>query len=167
MIVISIFTPELTSSLLLYPMTYLGLLPVCKSLFIQFDYICNNHPHASNILLCTINLFTYKNWIFADFILLRCRCSVCQLTSKLELSAAFYFISLKVKPTSWLVMDWSRILQGRVKIGSLQTNKFEPGRVTVQRVLLLLPSLINNIYFVIYIGLIKSYLRLWHLILLP
>ena len=39
-------------------------------------------------------------------------------------------------------------------------KRVEPGRVTAQRVILLLPSLINNIYFVICIGLIQSYLRL-------
>ena len=63
------------------------------------------------------------------------------------------------------MVEWARILQGRVKIGLLQKTKFEPGRVTEQRVILLLPSLINNIYFVICIGLIRSYLKLWHLIL--
>ena len=39
-------------------------------------------------------------------------------------------------------------------------TKFESGRVTAQTVTLLLPSLIDNIYFVICIGLIQSYLRL-------
>ena len=57
-------------------------------------------------------------------------------------------------------MDWSRILQAWVKIGSLQNTKFEPGRITVQRVILLLSSLVDNIYFVVCIGLIQSYLRL-------
>ena len=39
-------------------------------------------------------------------------------------------------------------------------TKFESGRVTAQTVTLLLPSLIDNIYFVICIGLIRRYLRL-------
>ena len=39
-------------------------------------------------------------------------------------------------------------------------TKFELGQVTAQRVLLLLPSLIDNIYFVNCIRLIQSYLRL-------
>ena len=38
-------------------------------------------------------------------------------------------------------------MQGRVKIGSLQKNKFEPGRVTAQRVILLLPSLFCNLHW--------------------
>ena len=59
------------------------------------------------------------------------------------------------------------ILQGRVKILSLQKTKFEPGRVTAQRVILMLRSLINHIYFVICIGLIRSYLKLLDLILSP
>ena len=45
-------------------------------------------------------------------------------------------------------------LQGRVKIWSIQKAKFEPGRVTAQRVMLLLPTLIDNIYFVICIRLL-------------
>ena len=57
------------------------------------------------------------------------------------------------------MVDWARILQGRVKIGSLQETEFELGRVTAQGVILRLPSLINNLYFVICIGLIQSYLR--------
>ena len=39
-------------------------------------------------------------------------------------------------------------------------NIFEPGQVTAQRVIVLLPTLSNNIYFVICIGLMQSYLRL-------
>ena len=39
-------------------------------------------------------------------------------------------------------------------------TKLEPGQVTKQGVILLLPSLIDNIYFVICIGLMRSYLRL-------
>ena len=46
-------------------------------------------------------------------------------------------------------------------------TEFEPGRVTAQRIILLLPSLSKNIYFVICIELIQSYLRLWDLILSP
>ena len=63
-----------------------------------------------------------------------------------------------------------------LRVGSLQKTMFEPGRVTTQSIILLLPSLINNIYLVICIGLIPSYLRLishsvsidtsgWHLTL--
>ena len=33
-----------------------------------------------------------------------------------------------------LVVDWARILQSRVKIGSLQKTKFEPGRVTARNI---------------------------------
>ena len=58
-------------------------------------------------------------------------------------------------------------MQGRVKIGSLQKTDFQPGRVTAQRVILLLPSLINNIYFVICIGLILSYSLYQHTDVLP
>ena len=39
-------------------------------------------------------------------------------------------------------------------------TKFELGRVTAQRVILLLPSLIDNIYIVICVGLIQSDFRL-------
>ena len=73
----------------------------------------------------------------------------------------------KICPPFKVVVDWSRVLQDRVKIGSLQKNKFEPGWVTAQHVILLLPSLIDNIYFVICIGLIQSYLWLLQLILSP
>ena len=56
-------------------------------------------------------------------------------------------------------MDWAKIFQGQVKIRSLQRTNFEPGRVTAQHVILLLPNLIDNIYFVICIGLIQSYFK--------
>ena len=62
------------------------------------------------------------------------------------------------------MVDWTRTFQGQVKIRSLQKKTF----FTAQRIILLLPSLImNNIYFVIYIGPIQSYFRHWHLILSP
>ena len=53
--------------------------------------------------------------------------------------------------------------QDFAELGQIQVTaktKFEPGRVTAQRVILLLPNLIDIIYFVICIGLIQSYLRL-------
>ena len=46
------------------------------------------------------------------------------------------------------MVDSAKILQGRVKIGSLQKTIFKPGRVPAQFIILLMPSLINNIYFV-------------------
>ena len=55
-----------------------------------------------------------------------------------------------------LSQDFAESGQNRVPA----KNKFEPGRVTAERVILLLPSLINNIYFAIYIGLMRSYLKL-------
>ena len=51
-------------------------------------------------------------------------------------------------------------MQGWVKIGSLQNTKLELGRATAQRVILLLPNLIDDIHFAICIGLIQSHLRL-------
>ena len=64
-----------------------------------------------------------------------------------------------VNTSGGLSQDFAGSFQNRVTA----KTKFEPGRVTAQRVILLLPSLINNIYFVICIGLIPS----WHLILAP
>ena len=51
------------------------------------------------------------------------------------------------------------------KLGHCKKTKFEPGRATAQHVILLLPSSIDNISSVIFIGLRRRYLRLWHHIL--
>ena len=60
-----------------------------------------------------------------------------------------------------LVVDWARIMQGRITA----IDQVRAGQVTVRRVILLLLSLINDIYVVICIGLIRSNLRLWNFIL--
>ena len=61
-----------------------------------------------------------------------------------------------VNTSGGLSQDFAASGQNRVTA----KTKFEPVRATAQRVILLLPSLINNIYFVICIRLIQSYLRL-------
>ena len=70
------------------------------------------------------------------------------------------FVVIVICGNNLLVVDCARILQGWVKIGLLQKTEFEPGRVTAQRVILLLPSLIDNTHFIICIGPIPSYLKL-------
>ena len=125
---------------------------------------CNNTQwlHYLNIPRCRYYHITVKSFSLSN-----------KVPSQASVNTCF---ACHDKSSFKLVVDWARSLQGWVKIESLQKNVFEPGRVTAQRVILLLPSLINNIYFVICIELIQSYLRLtshsvtlstsgWHLTL--
>ena len=107
---------------------------------------CNNTQwlHYLNIPRCRYYLITVKSFSLSN-----------KVPSQASVNTCF---ACHDKSSFKLVVDWARSLQGWVKIESLQKNVFEPGRVTAQRAILLLPSLINNIYFVFCIELIPSYL---------
>ena len=90
-----------------------------------------------------------------EFVLLSC---LFTMTSIHKCVKNWYFCILSALLISGgLKQNFAGSGQNRV---TAKKNKFELGRVTAQRVILLLRSLINNIYLAICIGLIRSYLRL-------
>ena len=112
------------------------------------------------VVWCLIGLVQLVPSLGTEFVLLSC---LFTMTSIHKCVKNWYFCILSALLISGgLSLDFAGSGQNLVT-----AKKTSASWVESQRVILLLRSLINNIYLAICIGLIRSYLKLWHLILSP